>query len=80
MVMEVARIDEQGRVVIPKTIRERRGLTGEVEILEVEEGVVLRPRRERSWDSVLSKKVKVDWSGALVISLENVSVDDLLFG
>lgn len=79
MVMEVVRMDEQGRLVIPKGIRERKGLTGELEMRETEDGVVLRPRRQRSWDVVLSRKLRVDWSRALSVSLEKRSTDDLLF-
>lgn len=79
MVMEVVRMDEQGRLVIPKGIRERKGLTGELEMRETEDGVVLRPRRQRSWDVVLSPKLRVDWSRALSVSLEKRSTDDLLF-
>jgi len=77
--MEVVKIDDQGRLVIPKTIRERRGLDGEIELLETDEGVLLRPKRERSWEQLLCEKLKVDWSRALSISLEDVSIDDLIF-
>lgn len=80
MVMEVVKIDRQGRLIIPKTIREKKGLTGEVEIFEVEEGVILKSRKARTWDSILNDKLKVEWSKALAVSLEGVSVDDLLFG
>ena len=82
MVMEMVisvRVDQQGRIVIPKEVRERKGLKGKVEVIEVEGGVLLRPLR-RVWDKVLAEKVKVDWKGALAVSLENFSVDDLLFG
>lgn len=78
--MEMVKVDGQGRLVIPKDIRERRGLTGEVEVLETDEGVVLRPRRAKAWDSVLNGKLRVDWGSALAVSLEKVSVDSLLFG
>jgi AbrB family looped-hinge helix DNA binding protein len=79
MVMEVVKIDEQGRLVIPKTIRERRGLEGEIEVLETDEGVLLRPKREGSWEQLLGEKLTVDWSRVLAISLEDVSIDDLIF-
>ncbi len=32
------KVDKQGRIFIPKDIRERKGLKGEVEVVEVEEG------------------------------------------
>lgn len=81
MVMEMVshvRVDRQGRIVIPKDVRDRKGLKGEVEVIEVEEGVLLRPPTRR-WDELLGKKVRVDWKKALTVSLENFSVDDLLF-
>lgn len=78
--MEVVKVDEQGRLVIPKALRERRGLTGEVEVLETDEGVVLRPKRGKAWDSLLNEKLRVEWGKALAVSLEKMSVDDLLFG
>jgi len=82
MVMEMVEtvtVDPQGRIVIPKEIRERKRLQGEVEIIEVEEGLLLRPSR-REWDKVFGEKVKVNWRKALSVSLENISMDDLLFG
>ena len=78
--MEVVKIDEQGRLVIPKTIRERKGLNGEIELLETSEGVLLRPRKERSWEPLLGEKLRVDWSRALSVSLEDISIDDLILG
>lgn len=79
MVMEVVTLDEQGRLIIPKRIRERKGLTGEVEILEAEEGVIIRPKKTKNWDNVLKEKLGVDWASALAVSLEGISMDDLLF-
>ena len=80
MVMVIRlKVDKQGRILIPKDIRERKGLKSEVEVVEVEEGLLIRPFR-KGWDNLFAKKVKVDWSKALMVSLEDVSVDDLLFG
>jgi len=80
MVMVIkARIDEQGRLVIPKDVREKWNLKGEVEMVEVEGGVLIRPKKG-GWEDFLSRKVKVDWSRAVAISLESVSVDELIFG
>ena len=76
---ERAKIDKQGRVIIPKELREKLDLKGEIEIIETEQGLLIRPLR-KSWSKLFSKKVKVDWRRALAVSLENASVDDLLFG
>jgi len=80
MVMEVVKIDSQGRIVIPKSLREKKGLNDEVEILEMEEGIILRPKKGKSWDEILSKKIKVDWHNALTVSLESLSIDDIILG
>ena len=79
MVMEVAKVDGQGRILIPKLLREKAGLVGEAELVEVEEGILLRPKKPRSWEQILEKKVKVDWKQALAVSLEGLSIDDVLF-
>jgi AbrB family looped-hinge helix DNA binding protein len=81
MVMAMAektKIDKQGRVLIPKELREKIGLTGEVEILEVDRGIFLRPL-EKSWDDLFKTKLKVDWQRAMTVSLEDYSIDDLIF-
>lgn len=80
MVMVIkGRVDEQGRLVIPKEIREKWGLKGEVDIVEMNEGVLIRPVKG-SWKNFLTRKVKVDWNRAAAVSLEGVSVDELMFG
>ncbi|MEM2135102.1 MAG: AbrB/MazE/SpoVT family DNA-binding domain-containing protein [Candidatus Jordarchaeaceae archaeon] len=73
------RIDDQGRIVIPKDVREKWNLKGEVEIVEIEGGVLIRPKKS-GWEDFLSRKVKVDWNRAVAVSLESVSVDELIFG
>jgi len=80
MVMEVGKIDSQGRVLVPKALRENLGLTGEIELVQVKDGILLRPRKSKSWEQILSEKLKVDWKQAMAVSLEGVSMDDVLFG
>jgi AbrB family looped-hinge helix DNA binding protein len=45
----ILRIDKAGRVVVPKLVRERLGLTPdtELEVLEQPDGVLLRPVEQR---------------------------------
>ena len=38
-VVDVTKIDEEGRVAIPKKIRERKKLDGEIELVETDDGV-----------------------------------------
>jgi len=78
--MEVVRIDPQGRILIPKNIRDKAGLAGEAELVPVRDGILLRPRKPISWEQFLKDKLKVDWKRALSVSLEGSSVDETLFG
>ena len=39
----IKEIDSLGRIVIPKSLRERCGISKEVEIIAVKEGVLIRP-------------------------------------
>lgn len=80
MVMEVVNVDSQGRILIPKPLRDKIGLTGEAELTETSDGILLRPKRPRSWEQVLERKLKADWKSALAVSLEGISLDDILFG
>jgi AbrB family looped-hinge helix DNA binding protein len=80
MVMEVVKIDSQGRVLVPKALRERLGLTDEIELVQVKDGILLRSRKLKTWEQILSEKLKVDWKRAIAVSLEEVSMDDVLFG
>ncbi len=73
--MEVVKVDDQRKLFIPKATWERKRLAGEVEILETENGVVLRPRRDGGY--ALNETPNVDWTSALTVSLDRVSFDDL---
>lgn len=77
---EYVRIDRQGRVVIPKHLREKFGFDGEVEIIAGDDGVTLRPPKKKNWDVFLKDKLKVDWRRAMTVSLEGLNVDELMFG
>jgi len=46
--------------------------------VQVEQGILLRPRKARTWEQILENKVKVDWRRAVAVSLEGLSVDDVL--
>jgi len=49
------RIDQAGRIVVPKALRERLGFRPgtSVEVIEQPEGVLGAPRRPRNWQRVL---------------------------
>ena len=49
----IKEVDKLGRIVIPKDLRKRYGITTEVEIITTKEGLILR-----SPDYVLIKKEK----------------------
>ena len=78
--LELVKIDSQGRVVIPKEIRERKGLEGVLEVVETEEGVIIRPLRAKSWEPLFRRRIRVNWGRTLAVSLEGLSIDDLMLG
>jgi AbrB family looped-hinge helix DNA binding protein len=64
-------IDQAGRIVVPKAVRERLGLrkNSELELEETAEGIVLKPvqeeslwRRENGWLVFYGKPLgRIDW-------------------
>ena len=65
MVMVMAdsiNIDSQGRIVIPKRLRDKKGLKGELEIIETREGILLRPIKDKSknWSKIFKKKLHIN--------------------
>jgi len=42
------------------------------------EGVVIRPLKAKLWEPLFRRRVRVDWERTLAVSLENLSVDDLM--
>lgn len=66
--------------MIPKEMRKRKGLKGVVEVVETEEGVVIRPLKAKLWEPLFRRRIRVNWERALAVSLENLSVDDLMSG
>jgi len=77
MVMVMVRIDDQGRIIIPKEIREKKRLTGEVEIEEVKEGIIIKPKNEITWNEIFKNKLKIDWNKVQKLDLSEESFDKL---
>jgi AbrB family looped-hinge helix DNA binding protein len=61
MRVDLAKIDEEGRVLIPKKIRERKRLEGEIELVETDDGVLLRPKFAKGWNRLFENKIRVAW-------------------
>jgi len=73
----MVRIDDQGRIIIPKEIREKKRLTGEVEIEEVKEGIIIKPKNEITWNEIFKNKLKIDWNKVQKLDLSEESFDKL---
>jgi len=77
MVMVMVKIDEQGRLIIPKEIREKLKLIGEVEIVEVKEGIILKPKQTLTWKKFYKDKLKMNWDEVHKLDLSEEDLTDL---
>ena len=77
MVMVMVKIDDQGRIIIPKEIRERKKLIEEVEIKEIDEGIIIKPKKSLTWKEFLENKLKIDWNKVQKLNLSEVNLDDI---
>ena len=75
MVMVMVKIDDQGRIIIPKEIRERKKLTGDVEIEEVKEGIIIKPKKSLTWKEFFKNKLKIDWKKVQKLDLSEENLD-----
>ena len=80
MVMEmVIKIDKQGRLVLPKELREKYRFTQDAEIvvMEVEDGIKLSPRKgKKSLRNIFDTAPEFDPKNALVIDVANYNEDE----
>ncbi|MBI3183838.1 MAG: AbrB/MazE/SpoVT family DNA-binding domain-containing protein [Myxococcales bacterium] len=67
---DVVRMGEQGRIVLPRSLRYRLGLAAgdELSLVEKDEGIFLRPLRDRR---VLLRQIRQRWS-ELGVRLEDL--------
>jgi len=77
MVMVLVKIDEQGRIIIPKEIRERMNLNSEVEIKELDEGILIKPKASLTWKEFFQTKLKIDWNKVQKLDLSEEDLDNL---
>ena len=77
MVMVMVKIDEQGRIIIPKEIREKKRLRGEVEIEVVKEGILIKPKTEITWNEIFKSKFKINWNNVKKLDLSEENLDKL---
>ena len=77
--MVVVKIDDQGRIIIPKEIRDRKKLNDEVEIKEIDEGIIIKPKKTLKWRDFLRNKLKIDWDKVQKLDLSEKNLDDLWF-
>jgi len=73
------KIDKVGRIVIPKELRERKKLNEKVELIEVEEGVLIRAVQEtaqKTLDDLYKNKLEIKWNKASIGDLSEESLDE----
>jgi AbrB family looped-hinge helix DNA binding protein len=76
MVMVMVKIDEQGRIIIPKEIRERKKLNDEVVLEETNEGLIIKPKSKITWKQFFKKKLQIDWNKVRKLDLSEENLDD----
>jgi len=76
MALVMVKIDDQGRIIIPKDIRERKKLTDEVVLEETEQGVTIKPRSKLTLEQFFNHKLKIDWSKVKKLDLSKENLDD----
>lgn len=77
MVMVMVKIDDQGRIIIPKEIRDRKKLNDEVEIKEIDEGIIIKPKKTLKWRDFLKNKLKIDWDKVQKLDLSEENLDEV---
>ena len=77
MVMVMVKIDEQGRIIIPKELREKKKLIGEIEIEEIKDGLILRSKKDLTWRDFFKEKLKINWKKTQKLDLSEETLDDL---
>ena len=77
MVMVVVKIDEQGRLIIPKEIRERKKMTNEVILEETKDGIIIKPQSVLTWTQFFKTKLKLDWTKVRKLDLSEENFDDM---
>lgn len=75
MVMVRVKIDDQGGIIIPKEIRDRRKLIGEVEIKEINEGIIIIAKKTLKWKDFFKNKLKINWDKVQKLDLSNENLD-----
>jgi AbrB family looped-hinge helix DNA binding protein len=81
MVMEmVIKIDKQGRIILPKEIRDKYHLTqnSDLILIEQEEGVLLKPKKaKRSLASIFENAPSAKIDKNTVIDIANLEENDI---
>lgn len=75
--MVMVKIDEQGRIIIPKELREKKKLIGEIEIEEIKDGLILRSKKDLTWRDFFKEKLKINWKKTQKLDLSEETLDDL---
>jgi bifunctional DNA-binding transcriptional regulator/antitoxin component of YhaV-PrlF toxin-antitoxin module len=75
IVTVMVKIDDQDGIIIPKEIRDRRKLIGEVEIKEIIEGIIIIAKKTLKWKDFFKNKLKINWDKVQKLDLSNENLD-----
>lgn len=66
-----------GTIIIPKEILSDAQLHGEVELIKCEEGILIKPKAQKSWGDFFSTKLKMN--KPIYIDLSEVNEDEFMY-
>ncbi len=75
--MVMVKVDEQGRLIIPKEIRERKKITNEVILEETKDGIIIKPKSALTWKQFFGTKLKLNWAKVRKLDLSEENFDDM---
>ena len=70
-------IAADGTITIPKEMLSDTQLNGEVELIECEEGILIKPQTKKSWGDFFETKLKMN--KPIYINLSEVNEDEFMY-
>jgi len=68
---------DDGTIIIPKEMLSDAQLHGEVELIKCEEGILIKPKAQKSWGDFFS--TKLDMNKPIYIDLSEVDEDEFMY-
>lgn len=72
----VIKIADDGTIKIPEDMLLGANLHGEAELISCREGVLIKPKKSKSWQEIFQNKAKM--GNVLYMDLSEVRLDDIL--